>query len=208
MEDITLRKQDQKDYITRIELNDDVKSFKVIYADGHEETQEFSSVHNYNVYLHHMKEQFDRYAKDYHAFLQKEIKWSFIKSLIDLFLSFEAIIMTSRVIEPGLLQTAMFILIVLLSLGYLGRKLMEISFAGISVGYLDSVEEFINLQEKIKVPITDPVTGKEDYWYLGNLSDVNYDSNIGLYKFYAKSLEDEEVKKEESERIMSLLKGE
>ena len=208
MEDITLRKDDQKKYITKIELNDDVKSFKIKYADGHEETKEFSSVHNYNVYIHQMKEQFYRYGNNYYDFLHKQIKESIIKGLIELVLAIEAIIITSRSMDPGVLQTAILILTVLFSLGYIGRKLIEISFAGNSIGYLKDVEEFINIQEKIKVPITDPVTGKEDEWYLGNLSDINYDSNIGLYKFYATCLEDEEAKEEESARIMSLLKGE
>ena len=208
MEDITIREKDQKDYITRIELNDDVKSFKVIYADGHEETKEFTSVHNYNVYLHLMKDQFRRYEKDYTKFLHERIKDALFKGLVELVLSLEAIIITSRTMDTGLLQTAIIVLTVAFSLGYLGKKLKEISFAGNSLGYLNDVEKFISLQEKIKVPITDPVTGKEDYWYLGNLSDINYDSKVGLYEYYASSLEDEEVVEEESARIMGMLKGE
>ncbi len=155
-----------------------------------------------------MKNQFYRFQDDYAKFLREKIKKDFVKGLVDLVLSLEAVIITSRMMDTGLPQTAIIVLVTILGLGYLGKKLKEISNAGNSLGYLRDVEEFISLQEKIKVPITDPVTGKEDYWYLGNLSDINYDSNVGLYKYYASSLEDEEVVEEESARIMGILKGE
>jgi len=208
MEDLTFREKDKKDFITGIELNDDVKSFNVVYADGHKETKEFSTVHNFNVYLHQMKEQFYRYERDFTKFMHEWVKDSVIKSLVELVLSLEAIIITSRIAPDGIVKTIIIILTILFSLGYLGHKLKEIAAAGISLGYLNNVEEFISIQEKLKVPVTDPATGRKDDWYLANLSDVNIDSNIGLYKLYASSLEDDEVKEEESLRLTRILKGE
>ena len=208
MEDLTFREKDRKNFITGIELNDDIKTFNVVYADGHKETKEFNSVHNFNVYLHQMKEQFYRYEKDFTQFMHEWIKSSIIKSLVELVISLESIIITSRVAPDGIIKTIIIILTILFSLGYLGHKLKEISAAGISLGYLNDVNEFITIQEKLKVPVTDPVTGRKDDWYLANLSDVNIDSNIGLYKLYASSLENDEVKEEESLRLTRILKGE
>ena len=208
MEDITVRERDKKDFITKVLFDDSYKSFKVVYADGHIEEKEFTTVHNFNVYLHQMKEQFYRHEADFSKKMLEWIKDSIFKGLVELVLSIEAIILTSRLMDPGILKTAIIILTILFSLGYLGHKVKEIASAGLGLDYLNTVEKFIDIQEKIKIPVTDPKTGKEDNWYLASLSNVDLLTDISIYEHFATALQDDEIKQEQSEIFSKALKGE
>lgn len=207
MEDLTIREKDKKDFITKILLDDGFKSFKVVYADGHIEEKEFTTVHNFNVYLHLMKEQYFRYEKDFRKEMHSWIKDSVIKGLIELFASVEALILTGQYVSNDVVKVAMMILIVLFSLGYLFRKMRNTMYAGISLEYADNVERFINIQEQLKVPVYDSKTGRGDEWYLTNLSDINLFTDVKVYEVFARSLDDE-AKEEEGAVLSKALKGE
>ena len=64
MVDLSKYAEDKDSYILRTEINDDFTKFKVIYASGREEEFDFS-IHNYQVYLYRMEDQFNRYSKCY-----------------------------------------------------------------------------------------------------------------------------------------------
>ena len=63
MLDLSKYAKDKDSYIVRLEIDDLFQNFKVIYASGREEEHEFS-IHNYQVYIYKMEEQFQLYKKE------------------------------------------------------------------------------------------------------------------------------------------------
>ena len=63
MFDLTLNKEEKDTYIVDVHMNDN-GTYTVKFASGREETFEFS-IHNFQVELYRMEEQFNNYEKGY-----------------------------------------------------------------------------------------------------------------------------------------------
>ena len=69
----------------------------------------------------------------------------------------------------------------------------------------NSLEEFVDIMERLKIEITDPITGHEEDWYLINIGDIKPDTNIDNIKLMSANLT-KEFKEREKERISELIK--
>ena len=63
MFDLTLKEEDKDSYIVDVVMNGD-GTYTVSFASGREETFDFN-IHNFQVELYRMEEQFSNYSKDY-----------------------------------------------------------------------------------------------------------------------------------------------
>ena len=208
MVDLTTDEQDNSKFITRVDLNDDLETYTVSYADGHVEVEPFESVHNFNVKLYRMEQQYYQYRDTFNEEMNEWYVETIKKSLTEFVLTIVGVILTTRFVPEGLVKTLLIVLMILFSIGYQvlkGRDLLTISYA---TNYLTKIERFLGVQEKLKVPVKDPKTGKDDEWYLANLSDIHFGSNIGMYEQVSEVLEDPEKKKDEGLRLTKILKGE
>ena len=205
---LTSNEEESKEFITKVEVNDDLETYTITYGDGHQTINRFDSIHNFNVHIHKMVDQYYRYRKDVSEEMLKWFKNSVINGLIDLILSLEAIFITTKFVPEGVLKTIMLLLIIAIGIGYELAKVRDIIVSSLTLGYLDDVKKFIDIQERLKVQVEDPNTKRKEDWYIANLSNIDLGTNIELYEKYAQMLNIPEIKEEESLRITKTLKGE
>ena len=208
MVDLTTDKQDNSNFITKVELNDDLETYTVYYADGHVDVKPFSSVHNFNVELYKMEQQYYQYRDSFNAEMHKWFLNTLKKSLIGLAVSIMGLLLTVNYVPAGLVKVLMVVLMILLSLGYELLQLRDFVTIGYSTSYLEDIEKFISIQNGLKVPVKDPKNGQDAEWYVANLSSINIGTDVSLYEKYAKVLQNPELKEEESKRLTKTLKGE
>jgi hypothetical protein len=208
MIDLTTDNQDNSTFITSVELNDDLKTYTITYADGHTEEKVFDSVHNYNATLYRMDNQYYQYRDSFSEEMNVWYIETLKKSLIELFLAVTGIILTVKFVPGGLIKTLLIILMILFTIGYQALKIRDFITIGCATDYLDKVGKFLNIKEKLKVPITDPNNGKKEDWYMVNLSNINLGTNIGLYEQYAEAMEEPGAKEEQGRLLTKALKGE
>ena len=208
MVDLTTDRQDNSEFITSVELNDDLNTYTVTYADGHKEIKEFSSVHNFNADLYKMETQYYKYQDSFKDEMSKWYLESLKKTVIELISAFAGIVLTVKFVPEGIVKTLMILLTILFTIGYLLFKVRDFVTIGYSTMYLEDIRKFISVKEGLKVPVKDPKTGKDDDWYLANLSNINIGTDVSLYEKLALALHDDELKEEEGKRLTKVLKGE
>ena len=208
MVDLTTDEQDNSNFITSVELNDDFNTYTITYADGHTDVKVFDSVHNFNVDLYKMQNQYYQYHDSFSKEMSKWLVDTIKKSLVGLALTIIGIVMEVKFVPSGFIKTLLIILTILFSLGYELLKYRDLVTIGYSTSYLDNLRRFISIQEGLKVPVKDPKTGKDDEWYLANLSTINLGTDVSLYEKYAVTMHDPALKEEEGRRLTKVLKGE
>ncbi len=204
MIDLSSSSIEKKCYITNVSLDGDGTSYIVRYADGHQETHPFS-VHNYNAVLHHMKEQFlskkDRYIDQINEETTKLVR----NELVTLTYVVASTIMFSGANTTDLEKLLGISLFLLLASGvtlYQRKKIREMRM---KIGAVKKTEDFLNIMESFKIPVIDPNNGREEEWYMYNLSDVSSRSNVDLIRKIAESYTPE-LRMQEGERLSEIFK--
>ena len=208
MIDLTTDEQDNSSFITKVELNDDLKTYTITYADGHTKVKDFESVHNFNADVHRMEQQYYEYRESFNKEMTGWYIETIKKSLVSLAMTIIGIILETKYVPNGLIRTLMIVLTVLFSLGYELFRFRDLVTIGYATSYLEDVDRFLKIQEKLKVPIKDPKTGKDAEWYLANLSSMEIGTDVTLYEKYAVMMQDPELREEEGNRLTKTLKGE
>ena len=197
--------KDEKEYfVVNVKLNEDGKTFVVFYADGHQEEHPFL-VHNYNVYIYRMKHQFLDNREKFDDTLKFVRSMKIVEEFKTLLVSLAALIFTTNVPIPNSLKIIIISLIALHNIRRVLEILAELLLIKIKLIESAKTAEFVNIMENFRIDVTDPITGREEDWYLFNIGDVDINSNIEILKLFSLGMSDE-FKKKESERITSLLK--
>ncbi len=204
MMDISMGKDEKAYYITNVKMKDDGENFIVFYADGHTEEHEFT-IHNYNVYIYRMKHQILDNRWSYKSVQQFVISLSVAKELKTLMLSITGLVLASGLPIPNLIKIIMIILVTLYNIGYSFKQLIAIVQAYIKLGMFNSLDEFVNIMEELRIDVKDPITGWDEDWYLINIGDIRPDTNIEAIKQKAKLLTTDD-KKNESQKINQMIK--
>lgn len=201
MFDLTTDKKDKECYMVDVVINDD-GTYTVKYANGNEEVYKFS-IHNFQVELRRMEEQFEKYGKDY---LDRIYPNGGIRAGLLAMLFVVDAVAFKNMLEEGFSFTGVWCLIygmyVILSRGIpqlKQRKLYVKAREKIEIMklYLDNKEQF-------KVSVTNPHTEKEDEWYLVDLANIDQFETEEDLNDYALKLTDEEKERQASEVTLKL----
>ncbi len=204
MMDLSFGKDEKAYYIVNVKLNEDGKNFTVFYADGHTEEHPFL-VHNYSVYIYRMKHQFLDNREKYEDTLKFVASMAIVKEAKMLLYSITGLMLMTNVNIPNALKIIMIVLLVLYNLGYALGKAVELLLIKTKLIEFAKTAEFVQMMENFRIDVIDPITGKEEDWYLFNIGDVDINSDIGILKVISMGINDE-FKKEEGKRISSLFK--
>lgn len=181
MVDLSKYAEDKDGYILRTEINDDFTKFKVVYASGRVEEFDFS-IHNYQVYLYIMEDQFNRYSKCYKREIgmeyTKEMKSAMLWSLIDIASIFFTCNMDFAI--GGKIVLAFIAVLALLhnvsKIGMAKQKLQHKAMKTVVV------ESYIANREKFSVDVKDPISGRDEKWYVIDFNSLDqFNSEFELF---------------------------
>lgn len=199
MFDLTLNKEDKDSYIVDVHMNDD-GTYTVKFASGREETFEFS-IHNFQVELYRMEEQFENYGKDY---LDRVYPAGKMRTALLGMLLVVDIMAFKNMLEEGFTFSGVWCLAygmyVLLSRGipqFKQRKLYVEAKKKIEV-----LKKYFENREELKVQVINPYTDSEEDWYLVDLGNIDQFADVKEYDSYVSSLTP--LKKKEEAHSLSL----
>lgn len=203
MFDLTLNKDDKDSYIVDVHINDN-GTYTVVFASGREETFDFS-IHNFQVELYRMEQQFEEYGKDY---LDKVYPNGGIRTAILGMLLVVDLVTLKNIIEDGISFSYAWCLAyglyVLLSRGipqFKQRKLYVEAKKKIAI-----LKKYFETRGELKVQVVNPYTDKEEDWYLIDLANIDQFDNVKEYDEYVGTLTSEK-KKEEAQKLSLRFKG-
>ena len=203
MFDLTLNKEDKDSYIVDVHLNDN-GTYTVKFASGIEENFEFS-IHNFQVELYRMEEQFEKYGKDYLDIVYPN---GGIRTGILTMLLVVDVVAFKNMLEEGFTFSGVWCLAygmyVLLSRGIpqiKQRKLFVEAKKKIAI-----LKKYLENKEELKIQVTNPYTDKEEDWYLVNLSNIDRFNDVKEYDQYISGLT-EDKKRAEARKLSLKFKG-
>ena len=179
MLDLSKYANDKDSYISKVAISEDFKKYKVIYASGREEESDFS-VHNYQVVLYRMEEQYRQYSGQYKREVSgeffKELKSSLLLSLIDIV----GIVFQCNIDTPmwsRIIFILLFCLAIVSNFSKLSSKLAECKY---KMNKALIVESYLHNKESFAYEIKDE-HGLADKWYVIDLNDLdNFNSEFEL----------------------------
>lgn len=179
MLDLSKYAEDKDSYISKVAISPDYKKYKIIYASGREEESDFS-VHNYQVVLYRMEEQYKQYSGQYkrevHGDFSKEIKSALLWSLIDVV----GIVFQFNIDTPvwsRILISLMFSLAIVSNFSKLSAKFAEYKYK-MNKAYI--VESYLANKENFAYDISGE-HGIADKWYVIDVNDLeNFSSEFEL----------------------------
>lgn len=199
MFDLTLKNDDKDSYIVDVHMNDD-GTYTVKFASGREEDFEFS-IHNFQVELYRMEEQFNNYEKGY---LDRVYPAGKMRTALLGMLLVVDIMAFKNMLEEGFTFSGVWCLAygmyVLLSRGIpqlKQRKLYVEAKKKIAV-----LKKYFENREELKVQVVNPYTEKEEDWYLIDLGNIDQFDDVKDYDEYVSGLTPE--RKREEARTLSL----
>ena len=204
MMDLSMGKDEKEFYVVNVKLKEDCKSFVVFFADGHTEEHPFL-VHNYNVYIYRMKRQLLDKRESFEDTLKFVASMEVVKEFKTLLYSLAGIILTTNIDMHVALKTIIICLIGIYNAKKAIERLVELLLIKYKLLECAKTAEFVKIMEDFRIDATDPITGREEDWYLFNIGDIDINSNIGALKLFSMGFSDE-FKKEESKRISELFK--
>lgn len=205
MIDFSKYAEDKDMYISRVEINEDFSKFKVIYASGREEEFEFS-IHNYQVYLYRMEDQYHTYKRAFNRELNerynKKIKETFFRVLFDI-----GCIVLATNLDLGTLFNAIYITFIVIHsmivLSGVKLKKRELEREAMKASM---VELYLLHKEEFAVDVVNPQNNSVEKWYVVDLNTLDgYQSAIEL-AMTALPLQVPEIKEEYSKSMTEVLK--
>lgn len=204
--DLSKYAKDKDAYILRTEINEDFSKFKVIYASGREEEFDFS-IHNYQVYLYRMEEQY----KEYSEYYKREIGMDFSKERKNAILI--SLLEIVSIFVSCNLDIAIAGRIVLVFIALLGiiKNYSDINSAKIKLGMnamkTAIVDYYLENKEKYGFDIKDPKTGNQERWYTVDLNNIDRFDSIFELSFNAIPLSFPEVRESLGEMLSKDING-
>ena len=199
MFDFTLKNDDKDSYIVDVHMNDD-GTYTVKFASGREENFQFS-IHNFQVELYRMEEQFNNYEKGY---LDRVYPAGKMRTALLGMLLVVDIMAFKNMLEEGFTFSGVLCLAygmyVLLNRGIpqlKQRKLYVEAKKKIAV-----LKKYFENREELKVQVINPYTEKEEDWYLIDLGNIDQFDDVKEYDEYVSGLTSE--RKREEARTLSL----
>lgn len=180
MLDLSKYIEDKDSYISKVAISEDFKKFKVIYASGREEENDFS-IHNYQVYLYRMEQQYrenvGQYKREVSGEFFKEFKSSLIWSIVDVI----GIIFQCNLDTPmwsKIIFILMFCLAIVSNFMKVSSKMAECKY---KMNKAVIVESYLANKENFAMDVKDPVSGREEKWYVVDVNDLeNFNSEFEL----------------------------
>ncbi len=199
MFDFTLREEDKDSYIVDVHINDD-GTYTVKFASGREVSYDFS-IHNFQVELYRMEDQFEEFSKGY---LDKVYPAGKIRSLLLAVLLVAEVGTIINLIEDGFSLYGALCLIygiyVTVDRGVPHFKQRKLYFD--AKRKLAILNRYFESREDLKVEVVNPNTnGKED-WYLVDLGNIDQFKTVKEYNEYLSSMTPE--KKSEEAHLLYL----
>lgn len=202
MFDLTLKEEEKDSYIVDVVMNDD-GTYTVSFASGRKETYPFN-IHNFQVELYRMEEQFSLYGKDY---LEKVYPNGGIRSSLLAMMLVADVAYLKYILDEGInfargwcLGYSLYMLITRLVPHLKSRKLYVEAKRKIAL-----IKLYLENKSQFKIDVINPHTGKDDEWYLVDMASIDTFKNEDELKTYLNNLT-EEVKVQKSEEMTLRLK--
>ena len=179
MLDLSKYAKDKDSYISKVAISSDYKKYKVINAAGREEESDFS-IHNHQVALYRMEEQYKQYSGEYKREVSgeffKELKSNLLWSLIDVV----GIVFQCNIDTPmwsRIIFILLFCLAIVSNFTKLSSKLAECKY---KMNKALIVESYLANKEKFALDVSDE-HGLADKWYVLDVNDLdNFNSEFEL----------------------------
>ena len=204
MIDFSKYAEDKNMYISKVEINEDFTKFKVIYASGREEEFAFS-IHNYQVYMYRMEEQYRIYKNAFNRELNdrynKKIKEVFYKILLNI----GCIVLTTN-LDLGTLFNVIYISFIVLNslieLNGIRLKKIELEKEAMKASM---VELYLLHKEDFAVDVVNPHNNNIEKWYVVDVNSIDMYHNAIELSMPAFVLKIPEIKEEYSNSMVELL---
>lgn len=203
MIDLTLNTKDRDSFITKLYLKENSNKFVVRYASGRLDEQDFT-VHNFNVMLYRMEEQFLEFKNDYiKNNLRIQGKYQ-LKKLVEALLAILGVYVTVNLPIPGIIQGILIGILAIYSFLYQVEASRVIDYGRVTLGIVNLADKFMEMKDKFKIKITDPKSGEEEDWYLITLSGIEQINGLGHLNFLEDILTDEtkEFERQKTEDVL------
>ena len=203
MLDLTLNSEDKDSYITNVKFNEEDGTYTVTYASGREETCPFS-VHNYQVELFRMENQFNEYNEEYLTRV-----WN--NGPIRAFLLASMLVADAFYINYICNVGPNVVNILLLSMMVLQQVPRFIDFFQGLKKYLrakkkvEIIKEYLGNKKQFSVPVLDK-NDKEEEWFLVDLGNIDQFKDVKELNDYVLTLTPE-VKEEQGISFTKKFKG-
>jgi hypothetical protein len=195
MLDLSKYAKDKDSYIVRLEIDELFQNFKVIYASGREEIHGFS-IHNYQVFIYKMEEQFQEYKKEYERDLNDQFNEDVKKRIIASVASMMGIAITCGFdIHLAIKIILAFIgsMIVIYNLNKIADKRSKLTKDAEKAAI---IEVLLQHKEDIALNVTDPGTGRKDKWYMIDINNVDQFSSVLEMAMYTMPYSNPVIKEE------------
>lgn len=203
MIDLTLNTKDRDSFITKLYLKENSNKFIVRYASGRLDEQDFT-VHNFNVMLYRMEEQFLEFKNDYiRNNLRIQGKYQ-LKKLVEALLAILGVYVTANLPIPGIIQGILIGILAIYSFLYQVEASRVIDYGRATLGIVNLADKFMEMKDKFKIKITDPKSGEEEDWYLITLSGIEQIDGLEHLNFLEDILTDEtkELERQKTEDVL------
>lgn len=203
MIDLTLNTKDRDSFITKLYLKENSNKFVVRYASGRLDEQDFT-IHNFNVMLYRMEEQFLEFKNDYiKNNLRIQGKYQ-LKKLVEALLAILGVYVTANLPIPGIIQGILIGILAIYSFLYQVEASRVIDYGRVTLGIVNLADKFMEMKDKFKIKITDPKSGEEEDWYLITLSGIEQINGLGHLNFLEAILTDEtkEFERQKTEDVL------
>ncbi len=204
MIDLTLNEKDRDSFITKLYLKDGMEQFIVKYASGRLEEQDFS-IHNFNVMLYKMEEQFLEYKDVYGRSLVKLQGRAHARKLIEAIMAIVGVYLTVNMAIPSFIQTMIVILLAGFTFMYQASYSKVSNICQNHLYTLFLADKFMEIKEKFKIQIHDKKTNQEEDWYLVSLSNVDELFGLAHLELLAAGLNEEDVKNQAKDQAEKML---
>lgn len=201
MLDLSKYAQDKDKYIVSVAIDELFDNFKVTYASGRIEEHDFS-IHNYQVYIHRMEEQFHLYKKDFEKDLNEQFNEEAKKCVITNVITMMGIAITCGFdIHLAIKIILSFIgaLFVIYNLNKVADKRKKVISEADKAAM---VEVLIQHKKDIELNVVNPVTGAEEKWYMVDVNNIEQFASAYELAMYVMPYRVPQVK-EEMERDMT-----
>ena len=203
MFDFTLREEDKDTYIVDVHMNDN-GTYTVVFASGRQETFEFS-IHNFQVELYRMEDQFEQFSKGYLGRVYPAGKKR--TALLGMVLVVDVMVF-KNMLEEGFTFSGVWCLVyglyVVLSRGIPQLKQRKLYVE--AKKKLAILKRYFEDRDKFKVQVVNPYTGSEENWYLVDLANIDQFKSVKEYDEYLSSMTPEK-KEEEAQKLSLKFKG-
>lgn len=201
MLDLSKYAQDKDKYIVSVAIDELFDKFMVTYASGRIEEHEFS-IHNYQVYIYRMEQQYLLYKKDFEKDLNEQFNEESKKRVVSSVIAMMGIAITCGFnIHLAIKIILAFIgsIFVIYNLNKVADKRKEVLQEADKAAM---VEVLMQHKEDIALTVINPVTGCEEKWYMVDVNNIEQFTSAYELAMYAMPYRVPQVK-EEMERDMT-----